>query len=47
MSRTNLATGKDIEEIADFHSLIETNLKATNEGKKCNMMKWLKEFLKI
>ena len=39
MSRTNLATGEEIEEIADFHSLIETNLKATNEGEMYEEMR--------
>ena len=38
MSRTNLATGEDIEEIADFHSLIETNLGGTNEGEMFDEM---------
>ena len=38
MSTTNIATGEEIEEIADFHSLIETNLEATNEGEMYDEM---------
>ena len=38
MSRTNIATGEEIEEIADFHFLIETNLDGTNEEEMFNEM---------
>ena len=38
ISRTNIATGEEIEEIADFHSLIETNLDGTNDEEMFNEM---------